>query len=180
MYTQAPLDFTLSAQNIYGEGVYSNSSISSPLQNSSSSTITLSPVGVGTVRFIDERNGYRASSYLSNGETTLGILEITTPTITSQYTQNIVFVKLIVRVRDNTTARQVANNLRVARIDSSSSSTTSIGGIVEGNTVSFYLDTLPYHTIEQGQNAYFRFTTSTNVDNYGRESVQLSIENLKN
>lgn len=94
--------------------------MSPSLQDNFSPSLTISPVGIGTVQFIDTRNGYTADRYLSSSETTLGIVEITTPNVVSRYDQNIVLDTLTVRVSDNTIARQVANNLRIERLDNQS------------------------------------------------------------
>lgn len=102
--------------------MYSRTTVSPAVQDNISPTITLSPVGVDSVQFIDNRNGYRADSYLSSSQTTLGIVEITTPEVVSRFDQNIVLDTLTVRVSDNTIARQVANNLRIERLDNQSAS----------------------------------------------------------
>jgi hypothetical protein len=178
MYSTAPVNFTLSLQSIVADWVYSNSMITPNLQNNISPTITISPVGIDTVQFISTWNGYAADSYLVNGETTLGILEITTPDVDSMYTQDISLLTLTVQVADNTTARQLANNLRLERLDNRS--TNSIQGTVQGNTVTFQLANLGDNTIEQGNDAIFRFFANIPLDNNTRESVQLRITNLKN
>jgi hypothetical protein len=178
MYSTAPVNFTLSLQSMAAEWVYSNSTITPNLQNNVSAAVTISPVGVDTVQFISTWNGYRADSYLVNGETTLGILEITTPDVDSMYTQDITLQTLTVQVTDNTTARQVANNLRLERLDLQS--TNSIQGTVQGNTVTFQLANLGNNTIEQGNDAIFRFFANIPLNNNANESVQLRITNLKN
>jgi hypothetical protein len=87
------------------------------LQNNTSPTITISPIGIGTVQFIDNRNGYRADSYLANAETTLGIVEIGSPFVANRTEEDIVLDTLSIHITDNTASRQVASNLRLERLD---------------------------------------------------------------
>ena len=180
LYTVNSVSFTLSLQDLYAEWVYSNDTIRPSLQNTSSPTITISPIGIGTVQFIDNRNGYRADSYLANAETTLGIVEIGSPFVANRTEEDIVLDTLSIHITDNTASRQVASNLRLERLDTPWSS--NIAGSVQGNIVTFQLSSLgsEYNVMEQGQSAVFRISAYIQLDNWSYESVQINIPNLKN
>lgn len=175
-----PATFTLSVQDIFAEGVYSQDDIRPTIGSNSSPTFTIAPVGISSVQFVSRWNGYNTDSYLSNSENTVGILEISTPAVTSKYDQQIVLEDLDVYVADNTVWRQAAANLRLQRIDLSGTQPT-IAGSVQWNNVVFALDSLGDGAIiAQGESAVFRLTTNISLDNSSRESVQISISDLKN
>jgi len=180
MYTSSAINFSLSLQTISAEWVYSQKTISPNIQSSNTSTaVTISPVWIDTVQFIDTRNGYQTDTYLSNWENTLGILELTTPNVQSRYQQDLILDTIKIEVYDNTSARQLAYNLRMYRLDDQSNN--AIAWTVQGSTVTFSLwSAWMSNLIQQGQSAIFRFTANLSLDNNVGESVQLTIRDLKN
>ncbi len=180
LYTVNSVSFSMSLRDLYAEWVYSNDSIHPSLQNSTSPNITISPIGIGTVQFIDNRNGYRADTYLTNAETVLGIVELESPFVANRTEGDIVLDTLSIHITDNTASRQVASNLRLERLDTPWSN--SIAGSVQGNIVTFQLSSLgsEYNFMEQGQSAVFRISAYIQLDNGSYESVQINIPNLKN
>ncbi len=86
---------------------------------------------------------------------------------------------ITLEVNDSTTARNVASLLQIERLDNSSS--TRIFWTVDGNIVTFYLNSnSALSTIEQWQTALYRFVADLDLDTTTRESVELRINNLKN
>lgn len=178
VYAPSAINFSISLQTISAEGYYSRSDISPNIQSNNTTNVTISPVWIESVQFLDTRNGYRTDTFLSNGENTLGILEITTPNVQSRYQQDLVLDTIKVEVLDNTVSRQIAYNLRIERLDNQSS--TSIAWNVQWSTVTFSLNSLwTSSLIEQWQTAVFRLSVVPSLDSNSRESVQLNIRDLK-
>lgn len=179
-YTSSPVNFTLSLDTIWAKWFYSNDTIRASHQTNNSPSITISPVGMGTVQFVDAWNWYHPDTYLTYSETILGLLEITTPLIQSNYHQNILLDTLTIHLTDNTVTRQVANNLRLERLDIQWS--TPLVGNVQWNDITFPLSSRgnDNNRIEQWQKAYFRVFADIALNNWIYESVQISVPNLKN
>jgi len=178
--------FTLSYNSIDAEGIYTRRAITPTIQTTVSTTITVAPVAITEVRFVNSRSSYHTDNYLIDGQTTLALLELETADTTNTdaargYSTNIdtVLNTLTVVVNDNTRAGDVAQRLRLQRIDTNSS---TIAGSVNGNTVTFYLNQLgsSREYIDAGDTAVFRITADINLDSSRSESVQLRIINLQN
>ena len=80
--------------------------------------------------------------------------------------------QLSVWVQDNTTAKTVANNLFLERLDTTG---TKIYGNNNSSTVTFLLD----EEIQEQQTAIFKIGSTITLDTNTREQVQVALKNLK-
>lgn len=149
------------------------------LADSILTTVTIAPVAINTLKFVQNQNGYSSNTSLTEWQNILWVIEITTPTNRSRWNRTMLIETITVEVSDTTTARNVASLLQIERLDNSSS--TKIYGTVNGNIVTFYLNTNgALSTIEQWQTASYRFVADLDLDSNSRESIELRINNLKN
>lgn len=120
--------FTLDYDDIDAEGIYTRRAVTPSIQTDIDTTITVAPVAITEARFVTARSSYRTDNYLLDGQTTLALLELDTADTSRTdaaggYRTNIdtVLDTLTIVVNDNTTARNVAQRLRLQRIDTNSS-----------------------------------------------------------
>ena len=176
-----PISFTLSSYWLVAKWAITWSKVTKTWSISTHlvSTVTIAPVAINTVQFVNSWNGYTTNTILTQGQNTLWLLEITSPTNVNTYSRDIIIDQITVTVNDSTTARNVASLLQIERIDNGSNET--VFGAVNGNTVTFTLNTnSDLSTLQQWQNAVYRFVATLSLDPSVRESIELTINNLKN
>lgn len=175
-----PLTFTIPSFWLIAKGAITWTKINKTamIQNNLISTVTISSVALETVQFVNSWDGYTINTNLTDWINVLWLLAITTPPNNSIYNRDIILDQITVTVNDATTARNVASLLQIERLDNWSS--TSIYGTVNGNTVTFSLNSHNIlSTLQQWQNALYRFVADLQLDPSIRESIELMLPNLK-
>ncbi len=177
----APITFTISSFGLVAKwGItWSKITKTAAIANNVITTVTIAPVAINTLKFVDNQNGFRSNTILTEWQNILWVIEITTPANRSRWNRTMLIETITVEVNDSTTARNIASLLQIERLDNSSS--TRIYWTVNGNIVTFYLNSnSALSTIEQWQTALYRFVADLDLDPTTRESVELHINNLKN
>lgn len=130
-------------------------------------------MAIERVSFLEQWNGIYTNTSLQAGwDTTLGIIAITASDSTSKRSDALILDQLSVWVQDNTTAKTVANNLFLERLDTADG---KIYGNNNNSTVTFSLN----EEIQEQQTAIFRIGSTITLDSNTREQVQVALKNLK-
>lgn len=166
-------NFTLQLQGILAQWSTSRREVSALYSNQLSPTITITPMAIERVSFLEQWNGIYTNTSLQAGwDTTLGIIAITASDSTSKRSDALILDQLSVWVQDNTTAKTVANNLFLERLDTADG---KIYGNNNNSTVTFSLN----EEIQEQQTAIFRIGSTITLDSNTREQVQVALKNLK-
>lgn len=179
--SRAPINFTISSFGLVAKWwiTWSKVTKTAAITNNALASVTIAPVVINTLNFVDNRYEYNSNNLLTEGQNVLWVIEITTPTKQSLWNRTIQIETITVTVNDSTTARNVASLLQIERVDNGSN--TKIYWTVNGNIVTFSLTSnSTLSTIDQWQTVLYRFVADLDLDPTTRESVELEINNLKN
>lgn len=143
--------------------------------------LTISPVIISKVAFVDEAVQRKRDTHLREGTTNLGIIAITTPQRdntrkTTSHQSNLRLQTLRIGVNDGTTAQQIKPTLMLKRLWTAMN---AIGGTIDGDSVIFDLSAIgAFAELWAGKTTYRLVTAEPELTMGSSESVQLVLQDF--